>query len=586
MIVATHPELGTYHLAACRGRAPALLFTENESNTERLFGIPNATPYVKDGINAYVVRGAGRRQPGAERDEGGRPLPPGGRPQGRAPPCACAWPADRRRRRRRERRSEAAGRHSAARSRPCWSSAGGRRTPSTPPCTPPAVQGTDAGRVLRQALAGMLWSKQYYYFDLDRWLEEHEGPPPGPRSAWTCATVTGSTWSTTTSSPCRTSGSTPGTPPGTWPSTRVALAMVDLDFAKEQLELMLRELYLHPNGQIPAYEWNFGDVNPPVHAWAVLFAFRTERERRGQGDLRFLRSAFHKLLVNFTWWINRKDPTGRNVFEGGFLGLDNIGVFDRSAPLPTGGRWSRRTGRPGWPSTPRTCWRWPWSWRRTTPSTRTWRSSSSSTSCGSRPRWIVSGTTRTSCGTRRTASSTTSCACPDGRAQRLKVRSMVGLLPMCATTVVDADRFERFPQLLERFVRFLRIHPELQENIAPLHVPGVEGRRLLGALSETKLRRVLGYLLDEAEFLGPYGVRALSRYHAGHPYVAQRAGAGVPGGVPAGGVDLRPLRGQLQLAGPRVVPAERPPDPLPAAAPQLLRGRLHRGVPHRLGPAC
>ncbi len=193
----------------------------------------------------------------------------------------------------------------------------------------------------------------------------------------------------------------------------VPLAMVDIDDAKAQLELMLRELYLHPSGQLPAYEWNFGDVNPPVHAWATLAVYETELEQRGEGDVAWLKSAFQKLLVNFTWWINRKDPTGRNVFEGGFLGLDNIGVFDRSAPLPTGGHLEQSDG---------TAWMAFFSQcmlgiatravRNTTRSTRTWSSSSPSTSCSSPRRWTGSATTRTSCGTKRTGSSTTSCACP------------------------------------------------------------------------------------------------------------------------------------------------------------------------------
>ena len=197
--------------------------------------------------------------------------------------------------------------------------------------------------VMRQALAGMLWSKQYFGFDVDKWLEEHGVDPMRP-GAGQCGTANGSTWSMNTSSRCRTSGSIPGMPPGTWPFTPSRSPRSMSDFAKEQLDLMLQEFFLHPTGQIPAYEWNFSDVNPPVHAWATIFLYRTEQALRGEGDLEFLKRSFAKLMLNFSWWVNRKDRFGKNVFEGGFLGLDNIGVFDRSAPLPTGGHLEQADG--------------------------------------------------------------------------------------------------------------------------------------------------------------------------------------------------------------------------------------------------
>ena len=190
---------------------------------------------------------------------------------------------------------------------------------------------------MRQALAGMLWTKQFYHYDVDTWLEERGSDPFKAKRRGRRATSTGTTCTMPTSSRCRTSGSTRGMPRGTWPSTSLALTLVDEDFGKQQLDLMLREDYLHPNGQIPAYEWNFGDVNPPVHAWATIFTYRLEKTKHGQGRRGVAGATFQKLLLNFTWWVNRKDRSGSNVFEGGFLGLDNIGVFDRSAPLPTGG---------------------------------------------------------------------------------------------------------------------------------------------------------------------------------------------------------------------------------------------------------
>ncbi|HET6344799.1 MAG TPA: glucosidase, partial [Myxococcota bacterium] len=389
---------------------------------------------------------------------------------------------------------------------------------------PPELQGTDAAGVMRQALAGMLWSKQYYYFDVDRWLEEHEGHPARVLKR---LNVRNRDWFHMLNDDVI---SMPDKWEYPWYAAwdlafhAVALAMIDLDFAKEQLELMLRELYLHPNGQIPAYEWNFGDVNPPVHAWATLFVFRTEQERRGRGDLRFLRRAFHKLLVNFTWWVNRKDPGGRNVFEGGFLGLDNIGVFDRSAPLPTGGHLEQADG---------TAWMALFAQNMLEMALLLAVDDPLYEDFALKFLehflWIASAMDRIGDNQDELWDEADGffydvLRLPDGSAQRLKVRSMVGLLPLCATTVIDLEVADRFPRLRERMERFLRLHPRLQSTIAPLDRPGVKGRRLLGALNEPKLRRVLAYLLDEGEFLSPHGVRALSRYHAGRPYVLQLAG--------------------------------------------------------------
>ena len=283
---------------------------------------------------------------------------------------------------------------------------------------------------------------------------------------------------------------------------------------------MLRELYLHPNGQLPAYEWNFSDVNPPVHAWATLLVYETELEQRGEGDVAWLKSAFQKLLVNFTWWINRKDPTGRNVFEGGFLGLDNIGVFDRSAPLPTGGHLEQSDGT-AWMAFFSQCMLGialelsqhdPLYEDMVAQVRRALRRSSPR-------RWTASATTTTSCGTRRTGSSTTCCACPTARARRLKVRSIVGLLPLCAThdprrSRASSSATSCWPRLRRR----IEAMPELLATIHDARRPGVNGRRMLAVLDETKLRRILARMLDEDEFLSPHGLRALSRYHAEHPF--------------------------------------------------------------------
>jgi hypothetical protein len=298
----------------------------------------------------------------------------------------------------------------------------------------------------------------------------------------------------------------------------LALTLVDEDFGKEQLDLMLGEDYLHPSGQIPAYEWNFGDVNPPVHAWSTVFTYNLGRIKHGEGDLDWLERAFHKLTLNFTWWVNRKDRAGNNAFEGGFLGLDNIGVFDRSAPLPTGGYLEQADG---------TAWMALYCQNMV---------EIAGILARHRPAyvdmalkfvehflWIANALISAGEGTgmwdEEDGFFYDVLKLPDGRAQRLKVRSMVGLLPLCAATVYDGKVFEMYPQLRERFRRFLGARPELRAFIHDPVKRGHSGRMLGSVLDEHKLRRVLSKMLDENEFLSPYGIRALSRYHAEHPYV-------------------------------------------------------------------
>jgi hypothetical protein len=280
---------------------------------------------------------------------------------------------------------------------------------------------------------------------------------------------------------------------------------------------MLRERYLHPNGQIPAYEWNFGDVNPPVHAWSTIFLFRLEQARRGRGDLDWLERCFHKLLLNFTWWVNRKDRGGNNVFEGGFLGLDNIGVFDRSAPLPTGGYLEQADG---------TAWMALFCQNML---------EIGSQLAVEKPAyadmclkfiehflWIASSMIHT--GEDVGMWDDTDgffydvLRLPDGRAQHLKVRSMVGLLPLCAVTVFDGELLKKFPDLGPRFRRFLDARPEMTAFIQDPSTRGERGRMLASVLNETNLRRVLSRMLDEKEFLSPYGIRSISRHHATSPY--------------------------------------------------------------------
>jgi hypothetical protein len=387
----------------------------------------------------------------------------------------------------------------------------------------PSSLNADAANVMRQALAGMLWSKQFYHYDVDKWLEERGSDPfkatrkAAPRNDLWHHMYNGDVISM----------------PDKWEYPWYAawdlafhvivLTLVDPDFGKQQLKLMLRERYMHPNGQIPAYEWNFGDVNPPVHAWSTMFTYRLEMARRGEGDKEWLKSCFQKLLLNFTWWVNRKDRSGRNVFEGGFLGLDNIGVFDRSAPLPTGGYLEQADGTAWMALFCQNMLEIAAELALTDPDyvdmslkfveNFLWIASSMAHMGGETGMWddedgFFYDVLRL----------------PDGRAQPLKVRSMVGLLPLCAATVFDGELVEKYPELAERFEWFIRSRPELVAGIHDPRARGVADRRLAAILDETKLRRVLAKMLDENEFLSPFGLRSLSRYHADHPYVFHAGG--------------------------------------------------------------
>jgi hypothetical protein len=299
--------------------------------------------------------------------------------------------------------------------------------------------------------------------------------------------------------------------------------MVDPDFGKDQLKLMVRERYMHPNGQIPAYEWNFGDVNPPVHAWSTMFTYRLDKAKKGEGDKEWLKSVFQKLLLNFTWWVNRKDRNGRNVFEGGFLGLDNIGVFDRSAPLPTGGYLEQADG---------TAWMCLFcenmleiaaELSMTDPDY-----SDMATKFVEHYMWIASSMVHiggdVGMWDEEDGFFYDVLRLPNGQAQRLKVRSMVGLLPLCAATMFDGKALQKYPELAARIGRFLEARPEIRASIHDPAKPGVADRRLASILDEAKLRRVLAKMLDENEFLSEFGIRSLSRYHADHPFVFHAGG--------------------------------------------------------------
>jgi hypothetical protein len=521
-VAVEHPILGKYFLY-CEGDEP-LLFTENETNNARLFpNYPNASPYVKDGINNCVVHGQ------QEAVNPGR----------RGTKVAAHY-----------RLKVGPGQSATVRLRlsdrlmcvnppnPPLSKGGEGGFQDNPfgkgfdesimarlqeadefyrSVTPPSIS-PDAANVMRQAIAGMLWSKQFFFFDGDNWLEEHHSHPlhHGYRNS------RNSEWFHMLNEDVI---SMPDKWEYPWYAAwdlafhTLPLAIVDPDFAKEQMELMLRGVYLHPSGQMPAYEWNFSDVNPPVHAFATLFLHRTEQALRGKTDVDFLKSAFNKLLLNFTWWVNRKDRFGKNVFEGGFLGLDNIGVFDRSAPLPTGGHLEQADGT-------------------------AWMALFSQNMCELAVELAAHDRTYEDMVVKFAEHFYYIAAAmnrpgqdgmwddedgfyydllrlPDGSATRLKVRSMVGLLPLCAATVTEAWQRERIPGAMAQISERLGRMPELLKTIHPTgpgHL-GVAERGILALVNPERLRRILTKMLDENEFLGPYGIRSLSKFHEQHPFV-------------------------------------------------------------------
>jgi Glycosyl hydrolase family 63 C-terminal domain len=503
VIAASHPDLGERFLS-CDGVA-TVLFTENETNTERLFCTANRTPYVKDGIDSYIVQG---------RREAVNPEQKGTKASAHYPLTVGSG----------ESRTIRLRLHDAALATPfgrdfdAAMQARRKEADEFYASVIPASLDADAANVMRQALAGMLWSKQFYYYDVDRWLEERGAGTfkPRPRAA-----PRNEHWHHVYNADIV---SMPDKWEYPWYAAWdlafhvLSLTLVDEQFGKQQLDLMLLEPYLHPSGQIPAYEWNFGDVNPPVHAWSTIFTYNLERVRRGRGDLDWLERAFHKLTLNFTWWVNRKDRSGNNAFEGGFLGLDNIGVFDRSAPLPTGGYLEQADG---------TAWMALFCQNMMEIAAElTMHRPAYADMCikfAEHFLWIARALIHAGGDTgmwdEQDGFFYDVLRLPDGRAERLKVRSMVGLLPLCAVTVFDGKVLERHPGLRERFSRFLEARPELRAFIHDPMKRGQAGRQLAAVLDESKLRRVLATMLDEEEFLSPYGIRALSCYHAEHPYV-------------------------------------------------------------------
>jgi hypothetical protein len=480
--------------------APELLFTENDTNVARLFGTPRGG-YAKDGIGDCVVVG---RKDAVNPDRVGTKV--AARYALRIPPRATAVVRLRLSRAARD-RVAAVDEVIAARK---------READEFYATVVPETLSADARNVMRQALAGMLWSKQFYHYVVRDWLTgdaRQPAPPQGRRrgrnSEWT-----------------HLHNADVLSMPDKWEYPWFAawdlafhcipLAIVDSDFAKEQLTLLLREWYMHPNGQIPAYEWAFADVNPPVLAWAAWRVYKIEQKRRGKGDRKFLRRVFHKLMLNFTWWVNRKDAEGRNVFQGGFLGLDNIGVFDRSAPLPGGGHLEQSDG---------TSWMAMYCLNMLSIALELACEDDAYEDVASKF-WehfvhIASAMNTLGLWDEEDGFYYDVLHRPGGDEQRLKIRSMVGLIPLFAVESFPPELLEKFPAFTRRLEWFIDHRPDITAAVACMRTPGRAGRRMFSIVDPVKLRRIAEKLLDEKEFLAPHGVRALSAHHRDHPYMLQ-----------------------------------------------------------------
>jgi hypothetical protein len=489
----------------CEG-APELLFTSNDTNQMKLFGTPNVEPFVKDGINDYVVSGNAAAV----------------NPAGTGTKCAARYRAT----------IPAADRlvlqvrlTDKPMTAPFGASFGGvfderlREADEFYHGVIPHHLGDDAKNVMRQAFGGLLSSKQYYHYVVRDWLKGDPAQPPPPSER---RDGRNHEWQQLYNADVI---SMPDKWEYPWYASWdlafhcIPLALVDPEFAKAQLVLLLREWYLHANGQLPAYEWNFSDVNPPVHAWAALRVFRIERKRTGRGDVLFLKRVFHKLLLNFTWWVNRKDPEGNNIFEGGFLGLDNIGVFDRSKPLPGGAHLDQSDGTSWMAMYTLNLWAIAMELANEDPTyqdiaTKFWEHflyiARAMSDRGDQSLCLWDDADGFFYDVIHTS---------DGQRIPLKIRSMVGLIPLFAIETLEPAALTRLSDFRRRMEWFLANRPDLTRNVASMELPGMGERRLLSIADPDQLRRILTRMLDEREFLSPYGVRALSRVHAEQPYV-------------------------------------------------------------------
>ncbi len=501
----------THHYGArhvCFDGRPPLLFTENETNTRRLYADPDGPACAKDGINDFVVQGvtAAVNAAGTGTKAAAHyvlDVPAGGEQVVRVRmsprPAAADTFADFQTVLD-TRRAEADAFYATV---------------------IPDHLSDDERHVMRQALGGLLWTKQFYYYDVRAWRAGDPAQPPPPRGGY--RDYRNADWSHLYNDDVI---SMPDKWEYPWYAAWdlafhcVPLALVDSHFAKHQLLLMLREWYMHPNGQMPAYEWNFSDVNPPVHAWAAWRVYRIERSRTGTGDVAFLEKVFHKLLLNFTWWVNRKDEGGNNVFQGGFLGLDNIGVFDRSQPLPGGGHLEQSDG---------TSWMAMYALNMLTIALELARHNRAyedvATKFAEHYLFIAYAMAHEEQGDDVNLWDEEDGFFYDvlrlgaGHHVRVRIRSMVGLIPLFAVTIYDSAFLKDLPAFARRIQWFLDHRPELAASVIRMRAPGHGERGLVALVTPERLSRVLAYMLDEDEFLSPYGIRALSRHHERHPFV-------------------------------------------------------------------
>jgi hypothetical protein len=500
-IKAQHPAAGTYYLYA--ENASEWLFTENETNAERVFGIPNATPYVKDAFHHYIVNGeTGAVNPAREGTKAAAHyslIVDAGATMTlrlRLSQSEHAAPFDDFAKLLDQRKSEADEFYAAIQN--------------------PALD-NDERSVQRQAFAGLVWSKQLYYYDIEQWVKGDPSTPAhdarrfGRNAQWD-----------------HLNNFDIISMPDKWEYPWYAgwdlafhcipLALLDTDFAKRQLELLTREWYMHPNGQLPAYEWSFSDVNPPVHAWATWRVYKIDAKQSGKADREFLEGIFHKLLLNFTWWVNRKDAEGRNVFQGGFLGLDNISVFDRSAPLPTGGHLDQSDGTAWMGFYCLTMLKIALELAKEEPIYQDTATKFFEHFLRIGHAVTNRGGTGHSLWDEEDGFFYDVLRLPDDTVMPLKVRSLVGLMSLLAVETIDPELMQEAPDFNRRVHWFLKNRAHLSGNVTSIDVEGVGSRRLISFLDRECLTRMLGYMLDESEFLSDYGVRSVSKIHQHRPF--------------------------------------------------------------------
>jgi hypothetical protein len=542
IIEARHDALGEYRLV-CE-RAEALLFTENESNLERLYGVPNQLPHVKDAFNELVVRG---NTEAVNADRGGTKaaahyrfqVAPGERRSVRLRLCAAGGE--------RYGSQRVLAREPGSAPVPMNEAAVSREVSATIPAVDladfeltlerrqaeadqfyhalaPTCLSAEHCAIQRQALAGMLWTKQFYYYVVEEWLKGDPAQPAPPPERWEGRNAG---WTHLYNERVM---SMPDAWEYPWYAAWdlafhcIPLALVDSRFAKSQLDIILREWYQHPNGQLPAYEWNFGDVNPPVIGWAAWRVYKIEQRAAGKGDRAFLETCFHKLLLNFTWWVNRKDSGGRNIFEGGFLGLDNIGVFDRSKPFPDGSRLEQSDGTSWMGMFCLTMMRTALELARENPVYENIATKFFEHFLGIATAMNNAGGQGIGLWDEADEFYYDVLHTPGNRYLPLRVRSLVGLMPLLAVEVLEPALLEAMPGFRERLEWYLKNRPDLAALISRWYEPGSGDRRLIALTRGHRMKCLLRRMLDPNEFLSEYGVRSLSKFHERNPYMVEVRG--------------------------------------------------------------